>query len=804
MSSCSGSDGESDEVLSQQAGLPVEGSGDNGPSSESAESSLGTDDPNTEVEETQVPELIQPRASAEQEHIDLAGKLKPEALDMHGGISFADDVHGSYEAVLKAIGLFPKAAECPKPTLVYSNNKEIIQGLYLPLSTDVEWQELLDGPAKKEMKAGSLGPLAVKGDCEEDSSSEEQKKEREHKAAEKKEKDKKEKKDKREKKETRAEKETQLDKETQEAPEENGKDKQKKKHDDKESENCNERRDEEKEKREMKDKQGKGKEKQEKKERRGQGKDEREKKDTHAAEKEKRDTKERKREEKEKRDVKEKEDEEKEKQDVKEKKGEEKEKREKIAAEQEDDDTQDEPEEDDRTQEEGTEDSDSEASDSNTSSNSGSSSSPAEKDPSKKKLRSAGGKDRKERQQQKRQKDSTGGTGSINNNNQSKESLDGGTGAITTKKIKSIYKAAPKEADGTGEDSKKETPDAEEDKDTRKTAKRKKEEEDASSNRKNKHATAKPSDDEQDKGQQKKHKKEKSKTDKKEEEKKEKEKKEEESECSSQESEAEDDGKDKKLQKAEGKINSTTHRKEYMSFKRWINNGRRLPAKMQAAMKSEEITAQQETRATAFRDFIECDGDTSKVLLRHEQRLEESQRTEIKWGFRGEKWTIQDPELPDDKDERLFFTMINLDISNISELRRLTQLEMEGCIDKDGLAEFTKGGGVLDPSAHLKVIDFTAGGKAAEALSKVVGVQNVAPQKGKGNKKQKKEKDTVVPETPLGKAQILLNSVLKHVNVEKYTLMSRERIELGDAHDPGRGAGRRDDQAFLSGGYKAR
>ena len=36
--------------------------------------------------------------------------------------------------------------------------------------------------------------------------------------------------------------------------------------------------------------------------------------------------------------------------------------------------------------------------------------------------------------------------------------------------------------------------------------------------------------------------------------------------------------------------------------------------------------------------------------------------------------------------------MINLDISNISELRRLTQLEMEGCIDKDGLAEFTKEG----------------------------------------------------------------------------------------------------------------
>lgn len=51
---------------------------------------------------------------------------------------------------------------------------------------------------------------------------------------------------------------------------------------------------------------------------------------------------------------------------------------------------------------------------------------------------------------------------------------------------------------------------------------------------------------------------------------------------------------------------------------------------------------------------------------------------------------IQDPELPDDSDERLWFTIVNLDLSNISELRRITKLEMEGTIDKAGLEEFTK------------------------------------------------------------------------------------------------------------------
>lgn len=53
------------------------------------------------------------------------------------------------------------------------------------------------------------------------------------------------------------------------------------------------------------------------------------------------------------------------------------------------------------------------------------------------------------------------------------------------------------------------------------------------------------------------------------------------------------------------------------------------------------------------------------------------------------RW-IRDPELPDDDDEKLFFAMINLDMSNVTEFQRLTKMEMEGCIDEAGLQEFQK------------------------------------------------------------------------------------------------------------------
>lgn len=42
-----------------------------------------------------------------------------------------------------------------------------------------------------------------------------------------------------------------------------------------------------------------------------------------------------------------------------------------------------------------------------------------------------------------------------------------------------------------------------------------------------------------------------------------------------------------------------------------------------------------------FRDFIDCRKDFAKVEARFEQRLEEVQRTSVKWGFRNDQWLIK-------------------------------------------------------------------------------------------------------------------------------------------------------------------
>ncbi|CAK8986371.1 unnamed protein product [Durusdinium trenchii] len=155
-------------------------------------------------------------------------------------------------------------------------------------------------------------------------------------------------------------------------------------------------------------------------------------------------------------------------------------------------------------------------------------------------------------------------------------------------------------------------------------------------------------------------------------------------------------------------------------------------------------------------------GDVDQILLRHEQSLLEQTRSEIKWGFRGEKWmldrhgekkgrklmnrkkelglTCADPELPDDKDELLYFTLVCLDVANINEVSRLTRMELEGCIDQAGLEEFTKAGGVLDPNAGLKIADFAGSIGANKLLETMSSLQGADPKNKKNRKKQEKQK----------------------------------------------------------------
>ena len=182
-------------------------------------------------------------------------------------------------------------------------------------------------------------------------------------------------------------------------------------------------------------------------------------------------------------------------------------------------------------------------------------------------------------------------------------------------------------------------------------------------------------------------------------------------------------------------INSATHRKEYAAFGRWLENPKRFPAQLQAALNSEN------GRSNLFKDYVKLGGDANQMILKYEASLKESTKSKVRWGFKGEKWimdqhgdrkgqklierkrkfnlllgmsylclkgilasnalqsfcivlprTIADPELPDDPDERLYFVLLDLDVSNSSEYQRLTKMECEGCIDESGLQEFVKDG----------------------------------------------------------------------------------------------------------------
>lgn len=49
----------------------------------------------------------------------------------------------------------------------------------------------------------------------------------------------------------------------------------------------------------------------------------------------------------------------------------------------------------------------------------------------------------------------------------------------------------------------------------------------------------------------------------------------------------------------------------------------------------------QEGRSKIFQDFVECKRDTMQVQARFESRLEETQRTQIRYEFRNEQWLIK-------------------------------------------------------------------------------------------------------------------------------------------------------------------
>ena len=51
--------------------------------------------------------------------------------------------------------------------------------------------------------------------------------------------------------------------------------------------------------------------------------------------------------------------------------------------------------------------------------------------------------------------------------------------------------------------------------------------------------------------------------------------------------------------------------------------------------------------------------------------------------------TMNDPEFPGE-DEFLFFVLVEFNIEDIKELKRITQLELTGSLDSDGLKAFVE------------------------------------------------------------------------------------------------------------------
>ncbi|CAE7725595.1 GIP [Symbiodinium sp. CCMP2592] len=146
--------------------------------------------------------------------------------------------------------------------------------------------------------------------------------------------------------------------------------------------------------------------------------------------------------------------------------------------------------------------------------------------------------------------------------------------------------------------------------------------------------------------------------------------------------------------------NSSSHRKEYMRFKRWTKSKKRFPAKLTSAV---------QTQDTVVRCLI-C-------------------------------MTIPDPELPPDSGEVLYFVMIEMDFSNIQELTRVAKLELSGAIDK--------GGGMLDPKMGLKLVDFSSGAPltGSQLMGKALGStpngkqpkNGKKPKQGEGNDQETAE-----------------------------------------------------------------
>ena len=229
------------------------------------------------------------------------------------------------------------------------------------------------------------------------------------------------------------------------------------------------------------------------------------------------------------------------------------------------------------------------------------------------------------------------------------------------------------------------------------------------------------------------------------------------------------------------KINSSTHHKEYLRYRRWIKNGKRFPTVLGTRLTTED------GRAKLFVDWVKCNGDVDAIICKHEQSLSESKSSQIKYGFRSERWLVEkhgeekakrivgrktalgllipDPEEPEDN---LYFCLIDIDLKNINELKRVTSLEAKGQVSAEMIKAFTDAGGCLDQGS-LKMGELGSKDGMAKAITMMgngisTGDQKKKPKKGTQEKDTNPEAKKVTAETPQSKAKTLITKVLKDAN----------------------------------------
>ena len=165
---------------------------------------------------------------------------------------------------------------------------------------------------------------------------------------------------------------------------------------------------------------------------------------------------------------------------------------------------------------------------------------------------------------------------------------------------------------------------------------------------------------------------------------------------------------------------------------------------------------------------------------------------------------MQDPELPDDPDEHLYFCMVDFNVVNAAEFKKVASMEMSMGVSAEQVKAFTEAGGVFgDGAAAGDIAAMASSGQGMLGMEAGVAV----PKAKAGGTKRKRaltngeDKDdpakasfalfsslenlphsdslqVVVPDSPVQKAQRLVEKCLRDANACRPSLSASPFLSL--------------------------